>query len=57
MVFHMIHRNAEKRINEWIEYGKDALLVEGPRQTGKTYLIRECLKKHGDYIELNFIEL
>lgn len=35
----MIKRNAEKRINKWIKDGKDALLIEGARQTGKTYLI------------------
>ena len=52
----MIHRNAEQVIDKWIENGKEALLVEGARQTGKTFLIRECLKKHGDFVELNFIE-
>ena len=52
----MIHRDAEEKINQWIKSGKDALLVEGARQTGKTYLIRRCLKTYGDYVELNFIE-
>lgn len=52
----MIHRDAEEKINQWIKSGKDALLVEGARQTGKTYLIRSCLKTYGDYVELNFIE-
>lgn len=52
----MIHRDAEEKIKQWIKSGKDALLVEGARQTGKTYLIRSCLKTYGDYVELNFIE-
>ena len=53
----MIIRNAEKQINNWIDNGKDALLITGARQIGKTYLIRNCLKeKNIPYIELNFIE-
>ena len=53
----MIRRDAEKQINDWIDNGKDALLVTGARQIGKTYLIRNCLKeKNIPYIELNFIE-
>lgn len=53
----MIRRNAEKQINNWIDNGKDALLITGARQIGKTYLIRNCLKeKNIPYIELNFIE-
>ncbi len=37
---------------------KDALLVTGARQIGKTDLLRECLKKTVAfrYVELNFIE-
>lgn len=53
----MIRRNAEKQINDWIDNGKDALLITGARQIGKTYLIRNYLKeKNIPYIELNFIE-
>lgn len=53
----MIIRNAEKQINNWIDNGKDALLITGAREIGKTYLIRNCLKeKNIPYIELNFIE-
>ena len=28
---------------EWIENGKKALLIDGARQVGKTYIIRHCL--------------
>ena len=53
----MIERSAKNRINEWIQDGKDALLVTGARQIGKTFLIRECLKESEySYLELNFIE-
>lgn len=53
----MIERKAEKRVKEWIETEKDALMIIGARQIGKTYLIRKCLKESKiPYIELNFIE-
>lgn len=53
----MIERKAEKRVKEWIETEKDALMITGARQIGKTYLIRKCLKESKiPYIELNFIE-
>ncbi len=34
----MIERYAEKVVNEWIENGKEAFLLTGARQIGKTYL-------------------
>ena len=53
----MIERKAKVAVNEWITHGNDAFLLTGARQSGKTYLIRQCLKKSGyPYIELNFIE-
>ena len=53
----MLHRKIEKHINEWIADDKRALLVYGVRQAGKTYIIRECLKKAGcKYAEFNLIE-
>lgn len=53
----MIERYAEKVVNEWIENGREAFLLTGARQIGKTYLIRKCLKEHHIlYEELNFIE-
>lgn len=45
------------QIDRWIATGKNALLVTGARQTGKTYLIRERLAASGlDYVELNLLE-
>ena len=53
----MLFRKVSKQINEWIDSGKEALLVTGARQVGKTYLIRELLKdKKRDYIEFNFVK-
>lgn len=53
----MIQRKTEKVITKWIADGREALLITGARQIGKTYLIRECLKKSGyPYEEFNFIE-
>lgn len=56
-VVDMIDRIARKTIDNWINNGKDSLLVTGARQIGKTYLIRQCLKdSEFPYIEINFIE-
>ena len=53
----MIERKIKGTINNWIENGKDAFLLTGARQIGKTYLIRECLKESSyPFVELNFIE-
>lgn len=53
----MLYRKASIQIDEWIDNGKEALLVTGARQVGKSYLIRELLKaKKRDYVEFNFIK-
>ena len=47
----MLQRKVERRINNWIEKPNTALLVNGARQVGKTYIIRRCLEKADcDYI-------
>ncbi len=52
----MLNRKIEKDIDKWIEADGKALLVTGVRQSGKTFIIRECLKRAGcDYIEFNLI--
>ena len=52
----MLKRKAEKKIVDWIDTGKNALLVSGARQVGKTYCIRECLKQcKADCLEVNLI--
>ncbi len=53
----MLIRKKEKEITEWIKNGKKALLVSGARQVGKTFLIRECLRKQQiEFVEFNLIE-
>ena len=54
----MLFRKRSEDIKKWItEKEKTALLVSGARQTGKTFLIRECLKELKiSYVEFNFIE-
>ena len=53
----MLKRMIQAEIKEWIKNGKNALLVEGARQVGKTYLIRATLEEyHPNFIEINLIE-
>ena len=53
----MLIRKKEKEVTEWIKNGKKALLVSGARQVGKTFLIRECLRKEQiEFVEFNLIE-
>ena len=49
----MLERSAKKYIDSWIQSGRDALLIMGARQIGKTYLIKECLRESVvPYVEL-----
>ena len=53
----MIQRKIEKRIRDFYEGDKKALLITGARQVGKTYIIREFGKAVFDsFIEINFLE-
>ena len=53
----MIKRYIQSEIERWIQDGNNALLVTGARQVGKTYVIRNSLKKNKvNYMEFNFIE-
>lgn len=50
-------RFVENELNEWLLHDKQALLVEGARQVGKTYIIRQVLKDNNiNYFEVNFID-
>lgn len=53
----MLKRKIEKDIVQWIRSGgRKALLLSGVRQSGKTFIIRECLSRmECDYIEYNLI--
>ena len=54
----MLFRKAYKDIKKWFDStNKNALLIDGARQIGKTYLIREFLKENAEsYIEFNLYE-
>lgn len=53
----MLHRKIEKPIIDWIRTGKKALLIDGARQVGKTYIIRNVLESEQcDYIEFNLLQ-
>lgn len=53
----MLDRKIETSIVSWIKNDKKALLIDGARQVGKTYIIRKVLKKLGcEYIEFNLIQ-
>lgn len=53
----VLYRKAKAKIESWFKESRNALLVTGARQVGKTWLIREFLMESGhDYIEINLIE-
>lgn len=52
----MLYRKINKYIEEYYSNSRNALLLTGARQTGKTYAARHFGKKFDYFIELNFIE-
>lgn len=53
----MLRRKIENDIVHWLKNDKKALLIDGARQVGKTYIIRKVLNDAGcDYNEFNLIE-
>ena len=53
----MLHRKMEKEILNWMNSSKKALLIDGARQVGKTYIIRSILEGNGcSYVEFNLLE-
>lgn len=53
----MLRRKIENDIVHWLKNDKKALLIDGARQVGKTYIIRKVLNNAGcDYNEFNLIE-
>ncbi len=52
-----MYRRIEEKIEKWIISSRNALLITGARQVGKTYIIREVAEKHFEsVIEINFYE-
>ncbi len=53
----MLHRKIEPGIVDWIRNGEKALLIDGARQVGKTYIIRKSLENQGcEYVEFNLLD-
>lgn len=53
----MLNRKIEHSIVSWINNADKALLIDGARQVGKTYIIRKVLETQGcEYIEFNLIK-
>ena len=52
----MIKRKIDAYIRHYYETTRNALLVTGARQTGKTYSIREFGKAFKHFVEINFVE-
>ena len=53
----MLYRKVQKNIDSWLKNDKDALLITGARQVGKTFIIKECLKRNNcDFVSFNLIE-
>ena len=52
-----MYRKAEETIKKWISSGKNALLIYGARQVGKTYIVRKVLNANRiTFCEFNLIE-
>ncbi len=52
----MLKRKIDNYIKHYYETTRNALLITGARQIGKTYSIREFGKTFKSFVEINFIE-
>ncbi len=53
-----LSRKIEPAIADWIQNGDKALLIDGARQVGKTYIIRKALEAENcEYIEFNLVNM
>lgn len=53
----MLKRKVDEYIKRYYETTRNALLITGARQIGKTYSIRQFGKSFKNFIEINFIEI
>ena len=53
----MLKRKIDNYIKQFYANTRNALLVTGARQTGKTYSIREFGKSFKSFVEINFVEM
>lgn len=52
----MLKRNLDEYLSEYYKTSRNALLLTGARQTGKTYACRNLGRQFKYFIEINFIE-
>lgn len=52
----MLYRNLSGYLTDYYNSSRNALLLTGARQTGKTYACRELGKTFKQFVEINFIE-
>ncbi len=53
----MLWRKIETKINDWLKDGREALLISGARQTGKTFVIEKCLESSKmDFVSFNLVK-
>ena len=52
----MLKRKIDNYIQDFYNNSKNALLITGARQIGKTFSIREFGKRFNSFIEINFID-
>lgn len=53
----MLNRKIDKFIKHFYETSRNALLITGARQVGKTYSIRKFGKSFKSFVEINFVEM
>ena len=52
----MLFRKVKNKIEQWLNNDKEALLITGARQVGKSYIIKQTLKENNiDFIEFDLI--
>ncbi len=53
----MLFRKKSKDLKNWLNSSKNAILITGARQSGKTFLIRSVLREEkADFVELNLLK-
>lgn len=52
----MLKRKIDSYIRDYYEITRNALLITGARQIGKTYSIREFGRSFKSFVEINFVD-
>ncbi len=52
----MLKRKIDRRLRDFFKTSRNALLISGARQIGKTFSIREYGKEYKHFVEINFVD-